>query len=160
MEVNRGETKRGIHPVSGPNPTQQNQVAETDINKMSAKYLKTRAIGNPNGRKPMFIDVPSASFHEMMNTVVRIQETFARLPARIRSKFMYNPVVLLSWLEQPDNRREAVKLGLIDDPELAYRMEQEKAAKAAPAPVQETLIHKADPESQPAYKGAQAPKTP
>jgi len=53
---------KSVHPESGPNPTQQNQLNETDINRMSAKYLRTRLAGNPNGRKPMFINVPSATF--------------------------------------------------------------------------------------------------
>lgn len=160
MNIDKGETRRSFHPESGPNPTQQSQIVETDINKMSAKYLRTRMAGNPNGRKPMFIDVTAVSFHDMMNKVVRIQESFLSLSAKIRMKFMNNPTVMLSWLEVPENRREAVRMGLIDDPELAYQMEVEKARKAAPIVEQTSIVPKADNEAQPAYKGSKEPKTP
>lgn len=157
-----------VHPVSGPNPTQQNQLNETDINKMSAKYLRTRLAGNPNGRKPMFITVPSATFHDMMNKVVQIQDQFQRLSANIRRKFMNNPTVMLSWLENPDNRREGVKMGLIDDPELAYAMEQEAASKKAtqegfkfqvPEPLLDQSL-RPDPEAQPSRTPPKGGKTP
>jgi len=154
---------KSVHPESGPNPTQQNQLNETDINRMSAKYLRTRLAGNPNGRKPMFINVPSATFHDMMNKVVQIQDQFQRLSANIRRKFMNNPTVMLSWLENPDNRREGVKMGLIHDPELAYAIEQESARKR-PTEVQQDLTEplplKADPEAQPARTPPKGGKTP
>lgn len=161
VDINRGETRgKGMHPVSGPNPTQQSQLPETDINMMSAKYLKSRMAGNPNGRKPMFIEVPSASFHEMMNTVMRMRDDFSRLSAKVRAKFMNDPGVMLAWLENPDNRREGVRMGLIDDPELAYNMEQERLRKTALKVEQTDSVPRADPEAQPGYKGSKDPKTP
>lgn len=151
------------HPESGPNPAQQQHVDSTDVNRMSDKYLKSRLVGNPNGRKPMFIDVPSDSFHDMMNKVSRIQQDFVKLPARLRSRFLNSPGVLLAFVDNPDNRREAVGLGLIHDPELLYQIESERAAKRAPK-VQQTELNplplKADLEAQPEYKGGKPPKTP
>jgi len=160
MEINRGETRRGMHPESGPNPVPQSDVERTDINYMSTKHLQARMQGNPNGRKPMFIDVPSLSFHEMMNKVATIREDFASLPARIRGRFYNDPHVLLSFIEKPENRREAVRLGLIHDPELSYQMERERQQKAAQKVEQTSLVPQADPEAQPSYKAPKGPKTP
>lgn len=160
MEINRGETRRRTHAESGPvNPTVQSQVSETDINAMSAKYLKSRMAGNPQGRKPMFIEVPSASFHEMMNKVARIRQDFERLSAKLRRRFMDDPGVMLAFVENPDNREECVKLGLIDDPELAYEIEARARAKSAKVE-QQSLVPKADPEAQPSYKAPEGARTP
>jgi len=156
------ETRKGVHPASGPNPTIQADRQHTDINLMSEKYLKTRLGGNPNGRKPMFIDVPSLSYHEMLNKVVKIQSDFDSLPARLRGRFHNNPTTMLAFIEQPENRRECVKLGLIDDPELKYQIEME--SKLHEKVKQEKLFNeaklKADDESNPHKKAsseAQAP---
>lgn len=152
--------KGGTHPVSGPNPAQQHHLDSTDINRITAKHLVQRAQGNPQGRKPMFIEVSSASFHDMMNRVSRIKEDFDRLPARLRQRFLNSPGVLLAFTEDPANRREAVSLGLIEDPELLYQIEAEKASKRPIKPVQVELVPRVDPEANPGYKAPREPKTP
>lgn len=48
---------------------------------------------------------------------VRIaQQRFMLLPARVRSMFSNNPAELLEFVEDPANREEAVKLGLLAPP--------------------------------------------
>lgn len=164
--------KKGVHPVSGPNPASQSAAEQTDLNKMSQKYLAQARLGNPMGRKPMFIDVPAQDLQTMMNTVIKAQESFRRVPAKIRNKFANNPVTLIAFLQDPENRREGVEMGLIDDPVLLRQMQMEDAAaKAAKTRVRngdmfdpqtgfaQDIPLKADPEANPGFpKGGNAPK--
>lgn len=121
---------RTYHPESGPNPTDQAAAESQDISKMAAKHLKARLAGNILGRVPIFMEVPSASFHDMLNKVVQIQSDFHSLPSKIRAKFMNNPNTLLSFVQNPDNHVESVRLGLIDDPETLYHLQMEAKMSA------------------------------
>lgn len=101
---------------------QQNEAADADINNIVGKHV--RGIGkydtsipigyNPMAtRKPMFIEVPSQSFHDAMNMVTRVRTAFERLPSKIRNRFMNSPAVLLDFVQDPQNRQECLELGFV-----------------------------------------------
>jgi len=118
--------------ISGPSLTEQAEAAKTDINALSQRVLRQRLQGNPNGRQPIYGVMPSASYHEMMNKIVAMDSQFNRLGPKIRRRFMNRPELMLAFLEDENNRREALQLGLIDDPELAAIMRREEAEKRGP----------------------------
>jgi len=160
------DKRLGKHPHSNEVRTVQSDAEAGNINNMAGRVLQARMRGNPDGRKPMFMEVPSESFHEMLNKVTQVQHTFQRIPARIRSRFANSPAVMMDWLQNPDNRIEAVKLGLIDDPEIRAQLE-EAASQAARMAARrrsndpfedesqldlEEEANKADEEAQPSHK--------
>lgn len=147
---------------------QQHFAQDADLNRMVSMHTRGAGrfgapLGNPNAtRQPRFLDLSDArSYHEMLNTVTAIDTMFARLPARLRSKHRNRPEILMAWLADPANTAEAVKLGLIDDPEVvqavreAEQLDLEEQAKKAGEEA-ENPPHKgaakADPEAQPTHQ--------
>lgn len=155
--------------------TDQSSKDRTDINLLPQRTMRMRLQGNPNGRTPIYGAMPSLSYHEMMNKIMALDTQFNRLPPKIRRRFKNQPLLLLGFLEDENNRREAVELGLVDDPELAEVIRQEKLDKirAASNPSQLDLVKEAgerpfeggepDPEANPfkgIAKGGAKPATP
>jgi len=142
-------------PVSKDTKTLQAPAEGNRVGDIVARHRPGQLIGNPMAtRQPRFLDMSSQSYHEMLNQVTDVQSTFSSLSARLKGKFGNSPYQLLRWLEQPDNRPEALKLGLVvPTDEEAVKLAQE-AAKARRAE-QVDLIKEAmrpDPEAQPSYK--------
>jgi len=54
-----------------------------------------------------------ADFHDMKNRILQANNDFMALPSELRAKFGNDPGNLLTFLEDPVNRAEAVELGLI-----------------------------------------------
>lgn len=62
-------------------------------------------------RAPFGVDV-GRDFQAQMNTVVAVQAFFDGLPARVRERFR-TPVNFVDFMNDPGNREEAEKLGLV-----------------------------------------------
>lgn len=110
--------KRVPHPVGGATLTQQHMEGVTDVNKIMDRFNRTGVLGSggrANGRRPEFLEVSGASYHEMLVRLQKIQGTFASLPAKTRKRFSHNPENLLRFLEDDKNLAEAIELGLVDE---------------------------------------------
>lgn len=157
---------------STKSPVQQHHAQDADLNRLMARHAAGPGrygapVGNPNAtRQPRFLDLSdSRSYHEKLNVVTQIDTMFNRLPSRLRTRFKNRPELLMQFAEDPANAREAVKLGLIDDPQViqaVYEAEEardlereaEKAGESDKAP-------KAGDEAQPKHthrKGGKAPE--
>lgn len=114
-------SNRHYHPNKPLRETQVQQAPAqaADINNIVGMHLKGPGrmglpIGNPHASQSMrFIDVPSESYHDMLNRVSRIDAMFQDLPSRVRSRFRNNAGLLLQYVEDPANRDGAIKLGLV-----------------------------------------------
>jgi phage internal scaffolding protein len=53
-------------------------------------------------------------YHSAMNKIKEAEASFMALPAKLRQKFDHDPNALLNFLENEQNRDEAIQLGLID----------------------------------------------
>ena len=97
--------------------TLQSKASDANINNIVARYHKTGVLGNPNFArdvKPMFIDMTQIpDFQTANNIIVKAREAFDRLPVEIRNKFDNDPQKLISFVDNPDNKEECIKLGLI-----------------------------------------------
>lgn len=83
-----------------------------------------------NAQVVKFFEMPSETFHEMLNRVTDLRVTFSQLPARTKGMFGNDPYQLLRWVEDPQNRKQGLKMGLIrPTPEEAQEIAHE-AAKA------------------------------
>lgn len=105
-----------VHPLSsGESMTKQCFKEECDINNIVKRYMDTGILGDPfDTRKPVFgdfSDVPD--FHEAQGVIAKAFEQFADLPAEVRDRFANNPAQLMEFLDNPANRDEAIKLGLV-----------------------------------------------
>jgi phage internal scaffolding protein len=49
-----------------------------------------------------------------MNAIKAADNAFMALPAKIRAKFDHDPNALLNYLQNEENRDEAIQIGLID----------------------------------------------
>lgn len=139
----------------GESLTQQHFKDETEINHIVRKYLK----GHPlpvTTKTAMFGDFPSMDFHEMKNAIADIDSQFAALPAKLRGRFKNDPYQLIRWMENPDNAKEAVKLGLIPangpeyDPDAILKAHEQLDLERE-AEKLESEAKKADPEAQPSH---------
>lgn len=90
---------------------------DCDINVIMARAERT---GELPGLKSFgeYLDLSNApeSFLEARTLVMDAETRFSELPAKVRSKFANDPYSLLSWLADPNNRSEAVQLGLVRAP--------------------------------------------
>ncbi len=109
-----GQKQRVQLTCPGQGRTKQAMKSECDINNIMAKFQKTGVIDFVNQHSPQFGDCTGIDFQTSMQTVVRAQEMFADLPSSVRKRFNNEPSELLDFLENPENRLEAIKLGLLD----------------------------------------------
>lgn len=107
----------GVSFSNSPSRTQQHMKNETDINFLVNRFIKT-------GYPPVPPMPSGAEFNEVfdfqtaMNVVVRARESFNALPSRVRARFSNDPAQLMAFVSDESNRSEAIKLGLIEEPEL------------------------------------------
>lgn len=114
---------RVVQPSEGirESRVQQAPAADADINAIVNKHMKaagsTKYVPPPPNpyatRKPMFMDVPAMSLHDMMNTVAKVQSNFNLLPSKLRQRFNNSPVAFMSYIQDPENRESCLIEGLI-----------------------------------------------
>lgn len=96
--------------------TQQQFAEDADINVIVRRFGLTGEVPE-DFRTPKYGDFTHVSdFQTALNTVKEAEEEFMRLPAEVRARFQNNPQELLTFVENKDNRDEAIKLGLIPKP--------------------------------------------
>lgn len=121
--------KQKIRPM-GESLTQQQFTDEQNVNTIMKKYARTGIIGTGLGtRTPQFGNYENQSFHEMETKLAQSVETFQNLPSAVRKRFDNNVGNLLDFIDDKSNYDEAVKMGLIPEPE-----KPETAPSAVPEP--------------------------
>jgi len=97
-----------------PSLAQQHMRDECDINIIVERFgvtgqLPVKAI------EPSYGDFSGVSdYHTALNKIKTAEAEFMALPAKLRAKFDHDPNALLNFLENEQNRDEAIELGLID----------------------------------------------
>lgn len=143
--------------IGGDSLTQQHMAAEADINNLVNRHLNNPRrvpLGDPHAtRQAQFGDYTSMDFQAMQNAVADIEQKFAGLPARLRARFQNQPYQLVRFVENEENREEALKMGLIE-PEFEDVFEEDfdKETPAKPAEEPHNPL-KADPEANPQHGG-------
>lgn len=100
-----------------PSMTEQHFKDECDINNIVAQYQQTGVL--PQGdRQPLFGDF--ADFPQDLQSSQAYfddaHERFMQLPATLRKEFDNDPVKLLQFVADDNNRDRAIELGLIERP--------------------------------------------
>lgn len=93
--------------------TEQSHKRETDVNLIIKKYDKTGLIDHVSRFEAKYGDMTGLDFKTAQDLVTNARSSFETLPADIKKRFKQNPKNLLEFMEDPNNRKEAIELGLI-----------------------------------------------
>ena len=94
--------------------TQQQFRDECDINNIVDQFMKTGVMPD-SVRMPQFVDYTGVfDFQSAQNAIRQADESFASMPARVRSRFHNSPQEFLEFFADPSNGPEAVALGLAE----------------------------------------------
>lgn len=158
--ANRNPSRHPRDPVS---LADQSAAAGTDINRIVSQYRRTgvASTGLATNRQPMWGDFSHVDYQTMLNKVCDIQQHFSSLPARIRSRFQNDPYQLIRFVENPENRLDAVRLGLVTPTEqelVAIRRAETRSRR----PEQLDLVEESEKVSSPAEEPEESdqPKKP
>lgn len=95
----------------------QSQKDQSDINKIMDKYYKTGMVTHLSRKQGQYADLTQIKdYQSSLQTVIDANASFMTLPSAVRKKFQNNPQELLQFLEDPNNKQEAIQLGLIQAP--------------------------------------------
>lgn len=117
--------------------TQQHFREQVNINHIMKVARRTGILPVKAGQ-PLFGDFTGCiDYHDSMNKIVEIDQTFGKLPSEIRKRFKNDPGALLEFLNKDENYKEACELGLTEWPSKERQIElgwikQEISAPAEP----------------------------
>lgn len=97
-----------------PSLAQQHFKDECDINNILRQFNITGLLPEAP-LSPRYGDFTGiVDYHSALNAVIAAEDGFMALPADLRARFQNDPENLISFLDNPNNKDEAIKLGLID----------------------------------------------
>lgn len=159
--------ERVVANTDGESLTQQHMKNDSDINVIVARYMKTGVLGNPNAtRKPIFGDFSSHDYMGMRNAIADMDQNFSALSARLRRRFNNDVYQLVRFVENPENTREALRLGLLGVPdgyevmpdgsvvEQQVLKAEEPVVQKESVVVQKEAVQRPDSEAQPSHRGS------
>lgn len=112
---------------------QQQFKDECDINNIMERFGLTGELP-ASPLPPQYGDFSGVlDYHSAMNAVLAAQDAFAELPATMRARFENDPYQLIRFLDDPNNRDEALALGLIDSKEPRAAMPEPSEPASAPS---------------------------
>lgn len=89
----------------------QEYAADADINNLMRKYTYAELPDVPV-TVSQFSQV--IDYQDMLNASIEVRKAFDMLPGDLRQKFGDNPQNIINFLNDPNNRDEAIKLGLVN----------------------------------------------
>jgi phage internal scaffolding protein len=97
-----------------PTRAQQHHKDECDINVILERFGKTGQVP-VNAISGTYGDFSGVhDYHTALNAIIASESEFAALPAQLRNRFDNEPSKLIEFLDNPQNKAEAEKLGLIN----------------------------------------------
>jgi phage internal scaffolding protein len=130
-DTNAATNGSGLH-CEDATLAQQHFKDECDINNILRQFNITGLLPE-NPLSPRYGDFTGISdYQTALNQVIAAEDEFMRLPADLRARFENDPAQLIEFLENSENKDEAIKLGLVNKPEelpQVVEVPQEKAAE-------------------------------
>lgn len=116
-----------------PTFTQQHFKDECDINNI-LKRVEATGVLPTNTKAPVYGDftVVPKSLLEAFGMIKQANDLFMALPAVARERFNNDPEKMVAFLNDPQNREEAFKLGLVKAPVVAEVPAEPAKAPEAP----------------------------
>ncbi|AXH73030.1 MAG: internal scaffolding protein [Microviridae sp.] len=118
-----------------PSRTKQSFKDECDINKIMAQFQTSGVLEFTTRHEPQYGDVTGLDFVQAMNTVATARDMFQAMPAHLRERFANNPANFLDFVQDPENRLEAERLGLVQK-----KQPQQATQTGAGAPLTSSTI--------------------
>jgi len=130
-DTDAASNESGLH-CEDASLAQQHFKDECDINNILRQFNITGLLPEAP-LSPRYGDFTGiGDYHTALNQVIAAEDEFMSLPATLRARFENDPAQLIEFLDNPENKDEAIKLGLINKPvELPQVVEvpQEKAVE-------------------------------
>lgn len=99
-----------------PSMTQQSPKDECDINVIVERAKRGEDLSRIT-RTPIYGDFRTIpSYKDALQIVINAQNAFNSLDAFVRERFQNDPARMVDFLNDPKNRDEAVRLGLVNPP--------------------------------------------
>jgi phage internal scaffolding protein len=99
-----------------PTRAQQHHKDECDINVILERFGRTGQVP-VNAISGDYGDFSGVhDYHTALNTLIAAESQFEALPAKLRSRFNNEPSNLIEFLNDPNNKDQAIELGLINQP--------------------------------------------
>jgi len=122
MKIIKKKRKNGSvrlqYATEGATRTEQAHANEVNINTIMARVEKGQTVPI-NTASPLYGDFTGVSdYQTACDTVIQAQDDFMALPAKVRSHFDNDPAKLIDFIQNPDNKKEAIELGLVEVPEV------------------------------------------
>lgn len=97
--------------------TKQSFKPECDINGIMARAVSGAAVSHLNSRVPVYLDVSNVpDYRASLEVVSRANGHFMSLSAEVRRFFGNDPAKFVSFVIDPKNREESIRLGLCKAP--------------------------------------------
>lgn len=94
--------------------TKQSFKEECDINNIMKKFEKTGVVSHVKQYGGSYGDISDAmDYKESVELVIKAQDMFMTLPAKLRSRFGNNPAEFLDFVSDPSKKAEMKDLGLL-----------------------------------------------
>lgn len=117
IEVLPNGRKRVYTVNLGPDMTDQSQKDDCDVNLIMAKFRKTGSLTHLSQRQGFYADLSSVKdLHSSLLEIQAASSAFALLPAELRKRFNNDMKEYVEFLHNPENKEEAIALGLLLDP--------------------------------------------
>jgi len=137
---------------------QQQFKDQADINQVITRFKRTGQLHSTPGvlgqkREPSFGIYSYNDYQDAYLNMQKIRQDFLALPPKLRQRFDNNPANVVAFVDDPNNHKEAVKLGLrVLEPGYAMQdngeiIEQTDLVKASEKPQEQAPAPKADPEA-------------
>jgi len=130
-DTDAASNESGLH-CEDASLAQQHYKDECDINNILRQFNITGMLPE-QAVSPRYGDFTGINdYHSALNQVIAAEDEFMSLPATLRARFENDPAQLIDFLDNPENKNEAIKLGLVkEDVELPQVVEvpQEKAVE-------------------------------
>lgn len=143
---------RVVQPLGGPSLTQSEWKDQCDINHQIALFKRAGRPLPAYGQDATVEHVQdvNATYVEAFNASREVEEAFAQLPSKVRTRFDNSPLKLAVFLADGVNAEEAYELGLTKSPPRPTRPKLGDTAPQPPPP---------EPPAKPLKAGADAPAT-
>lgn len=113
-----GPAIRQTFVCSTPSMTLQDRKDECDIHRIVQRHAETGLWGTnlaPPTRQPIYGDFTQpVDLLTAQKLLCTAKESFAALPSEVRKEFGNDPIVMLEWLKNPENRKRGEELGLLE----------------------------------------------
>lgn len=119
--------------ISVISKTKQQFKDECDVNNILKKFMKTGVWPYETSAPPAYGDFTNIpDYQESLHYVIKAQDHFAGLSARVRERFMNDTGRFLEFMANNDNYDEALKLGLVLRKEVKKEAKTESSASVNP----------------------------